>query len=71
MWSVGCIIAEIILRMPLFPGFGPLDVLSRIYAIRGTPDLANPEWRNLHVFDEKEYKQFASTKPKEMKRLFP
>jgi len=56
MWSVGCIIAEIILRMPLFPGFGPLDVLSRIYAIRGTPDVANPEWRNLHVFDEKEYK---------------
>lgn len=27
MWSVGCILAEIILRVPLFPGSGALDVL--------------------------------------------
>ena len=52
MWTIGCILAEIILRVPLFPGSGPLDVLQRIYSIRGTPDAADPEWKNLHVFDE-------------------
>jgi len=41
MWSVGCIIAELIMRNVLFPGQRPLDMLQRIYSIRGTPDVSS------------------------------
>ena len=48
MWTVGCILAEIVLRDPLFPGCEQLDQLQRIYAIRGTPDVS--VHNNLIVF---------------------
>jgi serine/threonine protein kinase len=38
MWSVGCILAELIGRKPLFPGSSPLDQLKRICQICGTPN---------------------------------
>ncbi|KAF8381530.1 cdk-7, partial [Pristionchus pacificus] len=37
MWAIGCIIAELLLRVPLFPGQSDLDQLSAIYKILGTP----------------------------------
>ncbi|KAF9108217.1 Cyclin-dependent kinase catalytic subunit [Mortierella sp. AM989] len=38
MWSVGCIFAEMITRMPLFPGDSEIDELFKIFKIRGTPN---------------------------------
>lgn len=38
MWSMGCILAELFMREPLFPGKTDIDQLSKIFGIRGTPN---------------------------------
>jgi len=38
IWSVGCIMAELILGKPLFPGTDRFDQLTKIFDIVGTPD---------------------------------
>jgi cyclin-dependent kinase len=39
MWSVGCIMAEMVLRgAPLFPGDSEIDQIFRIFRILGTPN---------------------------------
>ena len=43
IWSAGCILAEMLIKRPLFPGARTLDQLNRIFAIRGTPD-QDQEW---------------------------
>jgi len=37
VWSVGCILAELILRRPLFPGKHNYDQIDKIFDIIGTP----------------------------------
>ncbi|XWS46022.1 hypothetical protein CRYUN_Cryun14cG0029200 [Craigia yunnanensis] len=37
MWSVGCVMAELLLRQPLFPGESGVDQLMEIIKILGTP----------------------------------
>lgn len=37
MWAVGCILAELYLNRPLFPGTSTLNQLSRIIEITGKP----------------------------------
>ena len=37
IWSVGCIMAELITRKPLFPGQDLQDQLRKIFSILGTP----------------------------------
>lgn len=37
IWSVGCILAELIGRTPLYPGEDYLDQVQRIIAVLGTP----------------------------------
>lgn len=37
MWSVGCIMAELLSCEPLFPGKGEFDQISTIFATLGTP----------------------------------
>lgn len=39
IWSVGCIMAELILLKALFPGKDHLDQLNKIFDIIGTPKL--------------------------------
>ncbi|OAD02000.1 Cdk1/5 group protein [Mucor lusitanicus CBS 277.49] len=38
MWSVGCIMAEMITMKPLFPGAAQIDQLFRIFRMLGTPN---------------------------------
>jgi len=38
MWSVGCIFAEMVTKLPLFPGDSEIDQLFRIFRILGTPN---------------------------------
>lgn len=40
MWSVGCIMAELLSQKPLFPGKSELDQLQKIFAVLGTPSEA-------------------------------
>eukprot|EP01083_Nonionella_stella_P204604 745742_1 len=44
IWGVGCILAEMILRRPLFPGANYLDQLQQIFDIMGTPKHNNTKW---------------------------
>lgn len=37
MWSVGCIMGELIVGEPLFQGRGELDQIKRIFNLLGTP----------------------------------
>lgn len=37
IWSVGCVIAEMILGEPIFPGESALDQLVEIIKVLGTP----------------------------------
>nr|CAH7741911.1 unnamed protein product [Callosobruchus chinensis] len=37
MWAVGCILAELLLRVPLFPGDSDLDQLTKIFSVFGNP----------------------------------
>jgi len=43
VWSVGCILAEMFLRKPLFPGGNHLEQLRIIFEVLGTPD-DNEDW---------------------------
>ena len=38
IWAVGCILAELLLRTPLFPGDSDIDQLCKIYQVLGSPD---------------------------------
>uniref|UniRef100_A0A0K0FKX0 Cyclin-dependent kinase 7 n=1 Tax=Strongyloides venezuelensis TaxID=75913 RepID=A0A0K0FKX0_STRVS len=39
IWSVGCIIGELLLRTPIFTGRSDIDQLSKIFNLLGTPKL--------------------------------
>jgi cyclin-dependent kinase 7 len=38
IWAVGCILAELLLRVPFLPGISDLDQLSKITQALGTPN---------------------------------
>jgi len=38
IWAIGCIVAELLLQKPIFPGEADLDQLVKIYRVLGTPD---------------------------------
>ncbi|KAH8289683.1 hypothetical protein KR054_009231 [Drosophila jambulina] len=51
MWAVGCILAELMLRVPFMPGDSDLDQLSRIFATLGSPpDSEWPHVAKLHDY---------------------
>ena len=53
VWSLGCILAEMFLREPLFKGSSEIEQLSRIFGIRGTPNKKNwPDAEFIPLFAE-------------------
>ncbi|MFH4977475.1 hypothetical protein AB6A40_004184 [Gnathostoma spinigerum] len=50
IWAVGCIIAELLLRVPIFAGETDLDQLVKIYDVLGTPD--HDDWPNMKTFPD-------------------
>lgn len=57
MWAVGCILAELLLRVPLFPGDSDLDQLTKIFSVFGNPTEEN--WPGLKsLSDYIEFKPF-------------
>ncbi|EAN33966.1 Cell division control protein 2-like protein [Theileria parva strain Muguga] len=52
IWSVGCIFAEMINGVPLFPGISEQDQLKRIFKILGTPSVDSwPQVVNLPAYN--------------------
>ncbi|KAI5651620.1 protein kinase domain-containing protein [Phthorimaea operculella] len=59
MWAVGCILAELLLRVPFLPGESDLDQLSRIFQVFGTP--SEDEWPGMKTLtDYVQFKQFPA-----------
>eukprot|EP00741_Cyanophora_paradoxa_P005123 tig00000863_g4965.t1 len=60
MWAVGCIFAELMLRVPYFPGESDIDQLAKIFAALGTPTDADwPGMRELPGYVE--FEEFRGT----------
>eukprot|EP00735_Rhodelphis_limneticus_P010229 TRINITY_DN294_c0_g1::TRINITY_DN294_c0_g1_i1::g.1614::m.1614 TRINITY_DN294_c0_g1::TRINITY_DN294_c0_g1_i1::g.1614 ORF type:complete len:295 (+),score=81.35,sp/P93101/CDC2_OXYRB/75.17/5e-164,Pkinase/PF00069.20/2.5e-79,Pkinase_Tyr/PF07714.12/2.7e-32,Kinase-like/PF14531.1/6.8,Kinase-like/PF14531.1/0.00085,Kdo/PF06293.9/0.0018,APH/PF01636.18/3.5e+02,APH/PF01636.18/0.032,Choline_kinase/PF01633.15/0.24 TRINITY_DN294_c0_g1_i1:64-948(+) len=57
MWSIGCILAEMVMKRPLFPGDSEIDELFRIFRMLGTP--TEEVWRGVTSLPE-----FKDTFPK-------
>lgn len=67
-WSVGCIMAEMILEKPLFPGDCEIGQLFKIFQITGTPNEEN--WPNATKLPEYKF-TFPQWKQKNLIELFP
>ena len=61
MWSVGCILAELLIHKPLFPGKTEMELIQRIFTLCGTPTVE--DWPE-HT-DKKLYPYFSTVAPKE------
>ena len=68
IWSAGCILGEMLLKVPIFPGHEPTEMLNKIFTIRGTPD-QDQDWVNAKVLEN--YLIFPTTKAKDWKEIFP
>ncbi|XP_060573992.1 cyclin-dependent kinase 7-like isoform X3 [Ruditapes philippinarum] len=65
IWAVGCILAELLLRIPFLPGDTDLDQLSKIFQCLGTP--AKEEWPAMeHLPDFVQFKPCVGTPLKEI-----
>ncbi|CAF4787980.1 unnamed protein product [Rotaria sp. Silwood1] len=64
IWSVGCIMAELIVRQPLFPGTSQSDQLTKIFDITGTPDSKTLDEMNMPL-GVRQYFETLSLKPKQ------
>lgn len=60
MWAVGCILAELLLRVPFLPGESDLDQLTKIFQALGTPTDEN--WPDVKLLpDYMQFKVFPGT----------
>lgn len=66
MWSVGCIFAELMLRVPYMPGDSDIDQLSRIFQARGTP--SKDTWPDHDILPA--FVEFAHTPEPDHRKLF-
>ncbi|CBZ53851.1 putative CAM kinase, CDPK family [Neospora caninum Liverpool] len=75
MWSVGCIMAELLTGSPLFPGANEIDQLSRIFSLRGTPTTAASKEEAPALWPLSSslpsFFPFTHTTPKPLKSVFP
>merc|ERR1712065_61614 len=66
VWSAGCVMAEMILGSPLFPGDSGMDQLVEIIKVLGTPSTAQIKAMNPGYTDF----TFPSIKPVELAKVF-
>lgn len=66
MWAVGCILAELLLRVPFLPGESDLDQLTRIFQTLGTP--TEETWPG--VTGLQDYIQFKTFPGMPLKHIF-
>jgi len=60
MWAVGCILAELLLRVPFLPGESDLDQLTKIFQALGTP--TEETWPGIKALpDFIQFKMFPGT----------
>lgn len=67
MWSVGCILAEMILGRPLFNGDSELEQLLAIFRVMGTP--TTETWPD--VVELRDWHDFPQWRPQNLDASFP
>lgn len=67
VWSAGCVLAEMCLGRPLFPGQSGIDQLVEIIKLLGTPSKAQVSAMNPNYMDHK----FPSIKAIPLAKVFP
>lgn len=70
MWAVGCILGELLIGQPLFPGTSTMNQLDRILEITGRPSAEDIEAIN-SPFAATMLDSIQSSPPKNMKDIFP
>jgi len=70
MWSVGCILAELLLGKPVFPGTSTLNQLDRVLEVTGRPTASDVESINSSVAQTM-LESLPATKVKKMRDMFP
>lgn len=69
MWSVGCIFAELILKEPLFPSKGELELLAMIFKLLGPP--TSSSWPDYSSLPLSKTISLPSPQPPQFKQKFP
>ena len=67
LWSAGCILGEMLIRMPLFPGSTDIDQLGKIFTVRGTPSIE--DWPGVDELPN--YLEFKIKEQKPLNEIFP
>ncbi|KAK9814600.1 hypothetical protein WJX72_008473 [[Myrmecia] bisecta] len=67
IWAAGCVLAELLLRRPWFPGTSDLDQLGKIFADLGSPSEA--QWAGMRSLPQ--FVDFQRTAPRPWKAIFP
>lgn len=67
MWSVGCILSELLLGAVFFPGASGIDQLVEIIKVLGTPTRAQIQAMNANYKDHK----FPQIKPVSLPKVSP
>lgn len=71
LWSVGCIVAELLTRSSAFPGKNESDQLSLIFDTVGTPTSQSwPGWKELPDADHWRETVRDSPRPSKMRERF-
>ena len=69
MWSVGCVLAELLLKKPVFSGHSEMEQLSEIFKVLGVPDEDRwPGFKDLPVAASVRFKQ---KKKNRLREKFP
>lgn len=70
VWSVGCILGEMLNNKPMFPGENYLEQINLIFAVVGTPSTEDSEW--IHNKNARRYLlSFPATEKQSWKKLYP
>lgn len=70
MWSLGCILAELLLGKPMFPGTSTLNQLDRVMEVTGRPSAEDIEAINSPLAQTM-LESLPPTKPKKLRDIFP
>jgi mitogen-activated protein kinase 15 len=70
MWSLGCILAELLLGKPVFPGTSTLNQLDRVMEIIGRPSAEDIEAVDCPLAMTM-LESLPPTKPKKLRDVFP
>ena len=70
MWSLGCILAELLLGKPVFPGTSTLNQLDRVMEVIGRPTIDDIDSIDCPLAQTM-LESLPPTKPKRLRDIFP